>query len=74
MKTYKLNLKQNEYITQAQRKYFKIALEWYLSNKCDCCKVNRTCYNFDFDKMKVNIIGVGYGNNTYNIKEVNDND
>jgi hypothetical protein len=32
--------------------------------------VNRTYYNFDFDKLEVNINGVGYGNNnTYKIKE-----
>lgn len=78
MKNYVLDLQEDkirkgktEYITQTQKKYFKYALQWCLENNWNSCKVNRTYYNFDFENMKVNICGIGYGNNnTYNIKEV----
>lgn len=76
MKKYELDLRidengKKEYITQTQKKYFKYAVEWCLQNNWNSCRVNRTYYNFDFEKMKVNINGVGYGNNnTYKIKEV----
>lgn len=69
LKTYKNGDKQ--YITQRQKKNFKYALEWCLNNNWNSCKVNRTYYNFDFEKMQVVINGIGYGNiNTYEIKEV----
>jgi hypothetical protein len=69
LKTYKNGDKQ--YIPQTQKKNFKYALEWCLNNNCNSCKVNRTYYSFDFDKMQVVIKGVGYWNtNTYEIKEV----
>lgn len=70
MKNYKLDLEKNDYIPQRQRRNFKYALEWCLNNNWNSCKVNRTYYNFDFEKLEVNIIGIGYGNyNTYKIKE-----
>lgn len=70
---YELDLKNSkiDYITQAQKRNFKYALEWCLKNNWYSCRVNRTYYNFDFEKLEVNIIGIGYGNNnTYKIKEV----
>lgn len=68
---YKLDLKKGEYITQRQRKNFKYAIEWCLANNWFSCRVNRTYYNFDLDKMEVNINGIGYGNNnTYKIKKI----
>jgi len=45
---YKLIIGKNEYITQTHRKYFKIALNYCLKNKCDSCRVNRTYFHFDF--------------------------
>ena len=71
---YELDLENSkiDYITQTQKRNFKYALEWCLKNNWYSCKVNRTCYNFDFEKLEVNINGIGYGNNnTYKIKEVN---
>ena len=69
---FELDLKKGEYITQRQKKNFKYAIQWCLENNWDSCRVNKTYYNFDFDKMQVNIVGIGYGNNnTYNIKKVN---
>lgn len=78
MKNYVLDLQEDkirngkkEYITQTQKKNFKYALEWCLNNNWNSCKVNRTYYNFDFDKLEVTINGIGYGNYaTYKIKEV----
>lgn len=76
MKKIVLDLKKDseghlEYITQRQRKNFKYAVEWCLQNNWNSCKVNKTYYNFDFEKMIVNINGIGYGNNnTYKIKEI----
>ena len=75
-KTYELDLKidsegRKEYITQTQKKLFKYAVDWCLKNNWNSCKVNKTYYNFDFEKLEVNINGVGYGNNnTYKIKEI----
>lgn len=71
---YELDLKNSkcDYITQTQRKLFKYALNWCLENNWNSCRVNRTYYNFDFEKLEVNINGIGYGNNnTYKIKECN---
>lgn len=78
MKSYVLDLQadpirngKKEYITQTQRKYFKHALNWCLENNWNSCKVNRTYYNFDFDKMEVSISSIGYNNYiTYKIKEI----
>ena len=68
---YKLVLKKGDYIPQRQKKLFKYALEWCLKNNWNSCKVNKTCYNFDFDKMEVFIKGIGYGNyNTYKIEKI----
>lgn len=74
MKNYELDLRigkdgRREYITQTQRKYFKLALDWCLKNNWNNCKVNRTYFNFDFDKLEVNIKTIGYIN-TYKMKEV----
>lgn len=71
MKKYVLDLKKGDYIPQTQKRNFKYAINWVLQNNWNSCRVNRTYYNFDFDKMEVNINGVGYGNNwTYKIKEI----
>ena len=78
MKSYELDLQEDpirkgkkEYITQTHRKYFKYALNWCLENNWNSCKVNRTYYNFDFDKMEVSISSIGYNNYiTYKIKEI----
>lgn len=70
---YEIDLKNSkfDYIPQTQKRNFKYALEWCLKNNWNSCRVNRTYYNFDFEKLEVNIIGVGYGNNnTYKLKEV----
>ena len=73
---YELDLKieengKKEYITQRQKRNFKYAIDWCLKNNWYSCKVKRTYYIFDFDKMEVNINGIGYGNNnTYKIKRV----
>jgi hypothetical protein len=75
MKNYEIVLRtlkngDKEYITPTQKKYFKLALQWCLTNNHNSCRVNRTYYNFDFDRLEVNINGVGYGNNnTYKIRE-----
>lgn len=73
MKNYELDLKNSriDYIPYTQKKYFKLALDWCIQNDWNSCKVNRTYFNFDFDKLEVSIKGVGYGNyGTYKIKEV----
>lgn len=71
MKNYKLDLEKGDYITQTQRKLFPYALKWCLENGETSCRANRTYFNFDFDKLEVNINGIGSGNNnTYKIKEV----
>lgn len=70
---YELDLKNSkiDYIPRTQKRNFKYALDWCLENNWNSCRVNRTYYNFDFEKLEVNIIGIGYGNNiTYKIKEV----
>ncbi len=78
MKRYELDLKigkdgRKEYITQTQKRNFKYALDWCLQNGWYSCRVNRTYYNFDFEKLEVNINGIGYGNNnTYKIKIINE--
>ena len=75
MKKYELDLRigkdgRKEYITQTQRKYFKLALDWCLKNNYISCKVNKIYYCFDFDVMQVMIrTGNGY-TKTYKIKEV----
>lgn len=80
MKKYELDLRidkngKKEYITQTQKRYFKYAIEWCLQNNLNSCKVNKIYYNFDFEKMEVNINSVGYGNNnTYKIREVINNE
>ena len=56
---YKLILGKHEYITQTHRKYFKIALNYCLENKCDSCRVNRTYFNFDFKNLEVDIKSIG---------------
>lgn len=71
MVRYELDLKKGDYIPQTQKRNFKYALKWCLENNWYSCKVNRTCYNFDFEKMEVSIIGIGYGNyNTYKLKMI----
>lgn len=76
MKKYELDLKvdsdgRKQYIPQTQKRNFKYALAWCLENNWNSCKVNRTCYNFDFEKLEVSIVGIGYGNYAvYKIKEV----
>ena len=47
------------YITERKMKYFELALNWCNDNNWNSCKVNRTYYNFDFDKLEVSI-----GNNS----------
>lgn len=76
MKKYELDLiidknGKKEYITQTQKRYFKYAVEQCLQNNLNSCKVNKIYYNFDFEKMGVNINSAGYvNNNTYKIREV----
>ena len=71
MKKYVLDLKKGDYIPQNQKKLFDYAWKWCIENNWNSCRVNRTYYNFDFEKMEVNINGIGYGNNwTYKIKEI----
>lgn len=70
---YELDLKNSkvDYITSTQKKHFKSAMEWCLRHNWNSCRVNKTYYNFDFEKLEVNIVGIGYGNNnTYKIKKV----
>ena len=74
MKKYVLDIKKDEYITPTQKRNFKYAIEWCLQNNWYSCRVNKTYYNFDFNKMEVNINGIGYGNNnTYKIKTIDNN-
>ena len=74
--TYKLYLREDEdghkeYITARQKKLFDYAVNWCLENNWNSCRVNRTYYNFDFEKLEVRINGIGYGNNnTYKIVKV----
>lgn len=71
MKSYELDLKKGDYIPYNQKKLFKYAIDWCLKNNWNSCRVNRTYYNFDFDKLEVSINGVGYGNySTFKIKEI----
>ena len=77
MKKYELDLRigkdgRKEYITQTQRKYFKLALDYVLNNKFGfiSCKVNKIYYCFDFDVMQVMIRTENGYTKTYNIKEV----
>ena len=71
---YEIDLKNSfiDYITQTQKKYFKIALNYAIKNKIDCVKVNKIYYEFDFDNLKVKI---GTKNNlyTYKLKLLNEN-
>ena len=46
-----------DYITPTQRRYFKLALDYCLSNNAIKCYVNRTFYEFDFENMICLIAG-----------------
>lgn len=63
---FKLVVNDKQYVTQTQKKYFKLALQWCLQNDWNSCRVNRIYYNFDFENLKVNIIS-GSSNNTYDM-------
>lgn len=69
---YELDLKNSHYsyITQTQKKYFKLALNWCLKNNWNSCRVNRIKFYFDYDKKQV-MIGTSLKNATiYKMKEV----
>ena len=57
MNKYELDLKDSfiNYITQTQRKYFKLALDYAIKHNINDVRVNRTYYYFDFDNLKVKI-------------------
>lgn len=42
-----------KYVTQTEKKYFKLAVEYAIKNKTNSVKVNRIKFYFDFDKMQV---------------------
>lgn len=72
---YELDLENSkiDYIPATQKRNFKYALKWVLENNWYDCKVNRTDFSFDFDKMEVTIIGIGYNNiTTYKLKKTED--
>ncbi len=43
------------YITQTERKYFPLALEWCKQNNARACRINRISFFFDFDSAKCGI-------------------
>lgn len=42
-----------KYVTQTEKKYFKLAVEYAIKNKTNSVKVNRIKFYFDFSKMQV---------------------
>lgn len=52
---YVLDLENSDikYVTQTEKKYFKLAVEYAIKNKTNSVKVNRIKFYFDFDKMQV---------------------
>ena len=54
---FKLNLKKDEHITQTEKKYFNVAIDYAIKNNISNVKVNKIKYFFDFDKKIVEIIG-----------------
>lgn len=68
MNKYELDLKDSfiNYITQTQRKYFKLALDYAIKNNVDIVRLNKTYFYFDFNNLKVRIavgrkdIGITY--------------
>lgn len=68
---YELDLKNSfiDYVTQTQRKYFKLALDYAIKHNVDIVKVNRTYYYFDFKNLKVRIaVGRKDSGTTYKLK------
>ena len=59
-----------EYITQAQKKYFKYALDYAIKNDMNVVKVNRITYYFDFEKLEVRIATDNDFGYVYKLKKV----
>lgn len=71
MDKYELDLKNSfiDYITQTQRKYFELALDYAIKHNIDIVMVNRTYFYFDFDNLKVRIaVGRKDVGTTYKLK------
>ncbi len=72
MKNYELDLKNSrfDYIPQTQKKYFKKAVKYCQKHNFKGCKINRTIFLFDFDKLEVRIKGTHGYDSIYKMKEV----
>ena len=71
MNKYELDLKNSfiDYITQTQRKYFELALDYAIKYNVDVVRANRTYFYFDFDNLKVRIaVGRKDVGTTYKLK------